>query len=64
MTALDVRSFTATPPSLEELFMRHYGDVIDADEAAAAAASTGDGSKGDASTGDGSPSSSRKAGAR
>ena len=27
-TALGVRSLTAAPPSLEELFMRHYGDVL------------------------------------
>ncbi|MBZ2194543.1 ABC transporter ATP-binding protein [Occultella gossypii] len=33
--ALGVRSFTAAPPSLEELFMRHYGDELAADEAAA-----------------------------
>jgi ABC-2 type transport system ATP-binding protein len=24
----DVRSLTSSPPTLEELFMRHYGDVI------------------------------------
>ncbi|GAB4086607.1 ABC transporter ATP-binding protein [Myceligenerans cantabricum] len=35
VSALDVRSITITPPSLEELFMRHYGDVIADDEAAA-----------------------------
>ncbi|MBL0887230.1 ABC transporter ATP-binding protein [Myceligenerans indicum] len=35
VTALGVHSITVTPPSLEELFMRHYGDVIEADEAAA-----------------------------
>ncbi|MCB7136243.1 ABC transporter ATP-binding protein [Cellulosimicrobium marinum] len=29
--ALGVRSLTATPPSLEELFMRHYGDDLAAD---------------------------------
>ncbi|GGC00033.1 ABC transporter ATP-binding protein [Cellulomonas carbonis] len=36
---LGVRSFTAAPPSLEELFMRHYGDAPDAsaDRAAAGA---------------------------
>ena len=28
VAALDVHSLTATPPSLEELFMRHYGDVL------------------------------------
>jgi ABC-2 type transport system ATP-binding protein len=54
VTALDVHSFTATPPSLEDLFMRHYGDVLDADEAPAGAASAADGS----------PAASRKAGAR
>jgi ABC-2 type transport system ATP-binding protein len=27
VAALDVHSLTATPPSLEELFMRHYGDA-------------------------------------
>jgi ABC-2 type transport system ATP-binding protein len=37
VTTLDVRSFTATPPSLEELFMRHYGDVLEADGAPAGA---------------------------
>ncbi|MBO0611073.1 ABC transporter ATP-binding protein [Myceligenerans salitolerans] len=35
VTALDVQSITVTPPSLEELFMRHYGDVIEADEVVA-----------------------------
>lgn len=39
VTALDVHSLTATPPSLEELFMRHYGDTLDAGEVAAEAAS-------------------------
>ena len=29
VTELGVRSITVTPPSLEELFMRHYGEVID-----------------------------------
>ncbi len=28
--ALGVRAFTATPPSLEELFLRHYGDELEA----------------------------------
>jgi ABC-2 type transport system ATP-binding protein len=32
LTALDVRGLTITPPSLEELFMRHYGDVIETEE--------------------------------
>lgn len=27
--ALGIRSLTSTPPTLEQLFMRHYGDVID-----------------------------------
>ncbi len=43
ITTLDVRSFTATPPSLEELFMRHYGDVLDASDAAAEAAASANG---------------------
>jgi ABC-2 type transport system ATP-binding protein len=25
----DVRSLTSTPPTLEELFLRHYGDQLD-----------------------------------
>ncbi|GAA1978559.1 ABC transporter ATP-binding protein [Isoptericola halotolerans] len=28
LSALGVRSFTAAPPSLEELFMRHYGEDV------------------------------------
>jgi len=28
LSGLGVRSFTASPPSLEELFMRHYGDPV------------------------------------
>ncbi|AEG43021.1 ABC transporter ATP-binding protein [Isoptericola variabilis] len=28
LSSLGVQSFTAAPPSLEELFMRHYGDVL------------------------------------
>ncbi|MDR3068627.1 MAG: ABC transporter ATP-binding protein, partial [Cellulomonas sp.] len=28
--SLGVRTFTATPPSLEELFLRHYGDELEA----------------------------------
>ena len=32
VSALGVRSFTAQPPSLEELFMRHYGDELPADD--------------------------------
>ena len=31
LTRLDVRGLTATPPSLEELFMRHYGSDAAAD---------------------------------
>lgn len=34
LTALEVRSLSATPPSLEDLFMRHYGDVLDPGTAA------------------------------
>ena len=35
LVELDVRSLTSSPPTLEELFMRHYGkDVATADEAA------------------------------
>src|SRR5690606_22753275 len=33
LTAMDVRSFTAAPPSLEELFMRHYGEDVTGDAA-------------------------------
>jgi len=33
LTDLDVHGLTVTPPSLEELFMRHYGDVIEKEEA-------------------------------
>ncbi len=36
LASLDVRAFTATPPSLEELFMRHYGDQLAAEPAAGA----------------------------
>ncbi|MCA5891875.1 ABC transporter ATP-binding protein [Isoptericola sp. NEAU-Y5] len=39
--ALGVRSFTATPPSLEELFMRHYGDEPAGEAAADDAARAG-----------------------
>jgi ABC-2 type transport system ATP-binding protein len=28
LTALGLHSLTAAPPSLEELFMRHYGDAL------------------------------------
>jgi ABC-2 type transport system ATP-binding protein len=34
VSALGVRSFTAAPPSLEELFMRHYGDEVAAERTA------------------------------
>jgi ABC-2 type transport system ATP-binding protein len=34
--AFDVRSLTAAPPSLEDLFMRHYGGASGADRGAAA----------------------------
>ena len=30
LTALGVRSLTAQPPTLEEMFLRHYGDEVDA----------------------------------
>ncbi|MFI6425605.1 ATP-binding cassette domain-containing protein [Promicromonospora sp. NPDC050880] len=33
VTALGVRSLTATPPSLEELFLRHYGDALQSETA-------------------------------
>ncbi|NGN95956.1 ABC transporter ATP-binding protein [Nocardioides sp. KC13] len=33
LTDLDVHGLTVTPPSLEELFMRHYGDVIETEDA-------------------------------
>ena len=29
LAAYGVRSLTATPPTLEELFLRHYGDEIE-----------------------------------
>ena len=32
LTAAEVVSLTATPPSLEDLFLRHYGDEIGADD--------------------------------
>ncbi|MFJ2758401.1 ATP-binding cassette domain-containing protein [Nocardioides sp. NPDC087217] len=32
LTDLDVHGLTITPPSLEELFMRHYGDVIESSD--------------------------------
>ena len=33
LASVGVRAFTATPPSLEEMFMRHYGDDIAAEPA-------------------------------
>jgi ABC-2 type transport system ATP-binding protein len=33
LVELDVRSLTSSPPTLEELFMRHYGDVIETADA-------------------------------
>jgi ABC-2 type transport system ATP-binding protein len=30
-----IRSLTSQPPTLEELFLRHYGDEIERDEEAA-----------------------------
>ncbi|WP_166844576.1 ABC transporter ATP-binding protein [Isoptericola sp. BMS4] len=38
LSTMDVHSFTAAPPSLEELFMRHYGDELAGEEAAESAA--------------------------
>jgi ABC-2 type transport system ATP-binding protein len=35
LSSLGVRSFTAAPPSLEELFMRHYGDEVAGETAGA-----------------------------
>jgi ABC-2 type transport system ATP-binding protein len=32
LSGLGVRSLTSTPPTLEELFLRHYGDEIEAEE--------------------------------
>ncbi len=49
LAALDVKSLTVAPPSLEELFLRHYGDQL-----AAAGASTGTGTGAGAGTGTGS----------
>jgi ABC-2 type transport system ATP-binding protein len=33
LVELDVRSLTSSPPTLEELFLRHYGDIIDVGDA-------------------------------
>jgi ABC-2 type transport system ATP-binding protein len=30
LTGLGVRSLTSRPPTLEELFLRHYGDELEA----------------------------------
>ena len=35
LTSLGVRSLTCTPPTLEELFLRHYGDELAAEEVGA-----------------------------
>ena len=40
LAALDVKSLTVAPPSLEELFLRHYGDQLVAEEAGDAPAPT------------------------
>jgi ABC-2 type transport system ATP-binding protein len=32
LAALDAKSLTVAPPSLEELFLRHYGDELAAVE--------------------------------
>lgn len=33
LVEFDVRSLTSSPPTLEEIFLRHYGDVIPSAEA-------------------------------
>ncbi|MEE1651061.1 ABC transporter ATP-binding protein [Brachybacterium sp. J144] len=38
LTALDARSLTITPPSLEDLFLRHYGEDLSTSTAGASAA--------------------------
>ncbi len=54
LSTAGVRSLTASPPTLEELFLRHYGvsadEVADqgVDRAAVASAPTGDGAAGPA----------------
>jgi len=35
LTDFEVRTLTSSPPTLEELFMRHYGEDVDAEEVAA-----------------------------
>lgn len=47
LSALGVHSLTATPPSPEELFLRHYGDDVSAD----GSGDTSDGGPGDRATG-------------
>jgi ABC-2 type transport system ATP-binding protein len=39
LSGLGIRSLTSRPPTLEELFLRHYGDELAGEEAAARAAS-------------------------
>jgi ABC-2 type transport system ATP-binding protein len=34
LTKAGIASLTVTPPSLEDLFLRHYGDRVSAEEAA------------------------------
>ena len=34
LTRFGIRSLTSRPPTLEELFLRHYGDEIEHEEAA------------------------------
>ncbi|SKC81005.1 ABC transporter ATP-binding protein [Krasilnikoviella flava] len=55
ISALGVHSFTAQPPSLEELFMRHYGDELAAD---------GVPTSGDGADGAGKHAASSRAGAQ
>ena len=42
LTRFGVRSLTSQPPTLEELFLRHYGDELAAEHAAAVAGGDGD----------------------
>ena len=32
LTGLGVRTLTSQPPTLEELFLRHYGDEVETEE--------------------------------
>ncbi|MBO0845733.1 MAG: ABC transporter ATP-binding protein [Nocardioides sp.] len=41
LVAYDVRSMTSSPPTLEELFLRHYGDQVDAVDASVPELSVG-----------------------